>query len=123
MGRPVTLEIAQQKLRDVLASNKQGNLSIEVIQKVVSDFYSLNSNDLKGKKRNQKIVYPRQLAMYICREMTDYSTTEIGEAFGGRDHATVIHSLDKIQGLLLSDPALDSTIENLKRKIKEYSVK
>jgi chromosomal replication initiator protein len=55
--------------------------------------------------------------------MTDYSTTEIGEAFGGRDHATVIHSLDRINGLLLADPTLDSTIESLKRKIKENSAK
>jgi chromosomal replication initiator protein len=119
----VTLETAQKKLRDELASNRQANLSIEVIQKVVADFYSLNSNDLKGKKRNQKIVFPRQLAMFICREITDFSTTEIGEAFGGRDHTTVMHSIDKIQGLLIADPSLDSTVENLKRQIKELSTK
>jgi len=123
MGQPVTLEIAQQKLRDIFASRRQSNLSIEIIQKVVADFYSLSSNDLKGKKRNQKIVYPRQLSMYICREMTDFSTTEIGEAFGGRDHTTVMHSIDKIQGLLITNPSLDSTIENLKRQIKELSAR
>jgi chromosomal replication initiator protein len=123
MGQPVTLEIAQQKLKDIFASRRQANLSIEIIQKVVADFYSLGSNDLKGKKRNQKIAYPRQLSMYICREMTDFSTTEIGEAFGGRDHTTVMHSIDKIQGLLITDPSLDSTIENLKRKIKELNAK
>jgi len=123
MGQPITLEVAQQKLRDVFASRRQANLSIEIIQKAVSDFYSLSVSDLKGKKRNQKIVYPRQLSMFICREMTDFSTTEIGEAFGGRDHTTVMHSIDKIQGLLLTDPALDSTIENLKRQIKELSTR
>ena len=123
MGQPITLEVAQQKLRDVFASRRQANLSIEIIQKAVSDFYSLSVSDLKGKKRNQKIVYPRQLSMFICREMTDFSTTEIGEAFGGRDHTTVMHSIDKIQGLLITDPALDSTIENLKRQIKELSAK
>jgi len=123
MGQPVTLEIAQQKLRDIFASRRQANLSIEIIQKVVADFYSLSSNDLKGKKRNQKVVYPRQLSMYICREMTDFSTTEIGEAFGGRDHTTVMHSIDKIQGLLITNPSLDSTIENLKRQIKELNAK
>jgi chromosomal replication initiator protein len=123
MGQSVTLEIAQQKLRDVLASTRQANLSIEIIQKVIADFYSLSTNDLKGKKRNQKIVYPRQLAMFICRDITDFSTTEIGEAFGGRDHTTVMHSIDKIQGLLITDPSLDSTIENLKRQIKELSTK
>jgi chromosomal replication initiator protein len=123
MGQPVTVEIAQQKLRDVLASTRQANLSIETIQKVVADFYSLNSTDLKGKKRNAKVVYSRQLAMFICREMTDYSTTEIGESFGGKDHTTVMHSINKIQGLLITDPVLDSTIENLKRQIKEVSTK
>jgi len=123
MEQPVTLEIAQQKLRDVFASRRQANLSIEIIQKVVADFYSLSTNDLKGKKRNQKVVYPRQLSMFICREMTDFSTTEIGEAFGGRDHTTVMHSIDKIQGLLITDPALDSTVESLKRQIKELSAK
>jgi chromosomal replication initiator protein len=61
--------------------------------------------------------------MYICREMTDYSTTEIGETFGGRDHATVIHSIERINGLLITDPSLDSLIENLKRQIKELSAK
>jgi chromosomal replication initiator protein len=123
MGKPVTLEIAQQKLRDALVSSRQANLPIEVIQKAVTEMFSLSASDLKGKSRKQKIVYPRQLAMYVCREMTDFSTTEIGESFGGRDHATVIHSIDKIQALMLTDPQLDSTIENLKRKIKELSAK
>jgi chromosomal replication initiator protein len=68
-------------------------------------------------------VFPRQIAMFLCRELTDYSTTEIGEEFGGRDHTTVIHSIDKIQGLLLTDPTLDTLIENIKRKIKEQSAK
>ena len=121
IGQPITLEIAQKKLRDVLASTP--NLSIEIIQKAVADTYSLSISDLKGKKRNQKIVYPRQLAMYICREMTDFSTTEIGEAFGGRDHTTVMHSIEKIQNKFITDPSLDSIIENLKRTIKELSVK
>lgn len=61
--------------------------------------------------------------MYICREMTDFSTTEIGEAFGGKDHTTVMHSIEKIKSLFITDPSLDSTIENLKRTIKELSVK
>ena len=121
MGQPVTLEIARQKLRDVLASPRQANLSIENIIRVVAEFFSLTPNDMKGKKKTQNIVFPRQLAMYIGREITDYSTTEIGQAFGGRDHTTVMHSIDKIKGQLLTDPSLDSTIESLKRSIKEFS--
>jgi chromosomal replication initiator protein len=121
MGKPITLEIAQKKLRDVIATTP--NLSIETIQKAVADTYSLSVNDLKGKKRTQKIVYPRQLAMYICRDMTDFSTTEIGEAFGGRDHTTVMHSIEKIQNKFITDPSLDSIIESLKRTIKELRIK
>jgi chromosomal replication initiator protein len=121
MKQPITLEIAQKRLRDVIATAPV--ISIEIIQKAVADTYSLSVNDLKGKKRTQKIVYPRQLAMYICREMTDFSTTEIGEAFGGRDHTTVMHSIEKIQSLFITDPALDSKIEGLKRTVKELTVK
>jgi chromosomal replication initiator protein len=123
MKQPVTLEIAQQKLRDVLVSTRQANLSIENIIRVAADYYHLTQNDLKGKKKTQNIVFPRQIAMYIAREMTDYSTTEIGQAFGGRDHTTVMHSIDKIKAQLLTDPTLDSTIESLKRSIKEFSAK
>ena len=123
MGQPVTVEIAQQKLRDMLASTRQANMSIDNIQKIVAEQYNLSPNDLKGKKKTKNIVFPRQLAMFIAREITEYSTTELGEAFGGRDHATVLHSLEKIRGQLLTDHALSSQIDNLKRLIKEYSAK
>jgi len=123
MGKKVTLEIAQQKLKDVLTASKQSNLSMEIIQKIVASHFSISVNDLKGKKRSQNIVYPRQLAMFICREMTEYSSTEIGEAFGGRDHATVLYSLEKIRGRFVADASLDSTIDTLKRQIKDMATK
>jgi chromosomal replication initiator protein len=123
MDKPITLEIAQQRLRDAIVGPRQANLSIENIQRVVAEYFSLSPNDLKGKKKTQNIVFPRQLAMYVAREMTDYSTTELGQAFGGRDHTTVMHSLDKIKGQMLTDPSIDSTIESLKRLIKEFSAK
>ena len=123
MGKQVTLEIAQQKLKDVLISSKQSNLSMETIQKIVASHFSISVNDLKGKKRSQNIVFPRQLAMYLCREMTEYSSTEIGEAFGGRDHATVLYSLEKIRGRFVIDVNLDITIESLKKQIKEMAAK
>jgi chromosomal replication initiator protein len=93
------------------------------IIRVVSEYFALTPNDLKGKKRTQNIVFPRQLAMFIGREMTDYSTTELGQDFGGRDHTTVMHSIDKIKGKLITDPSLESTIESIKRLIKEFSAK
>ncbi|MCL2880188.1 MAG: DnaA/Hda family protein, partial [Treponema sp.] len=123
MGEPVTLQIAQEKLRDVLASTRQANISLDIIQKVIADFYNLSPNDLKSKKKSKKIYYPRQLAIYIATEITDFSQTEIGESFGGRDHTTIIHSRDKIKDQLLTDPALDAQIENLKRLVKEYTAK
>jgi chromosomal replication initiator protein len=123
MGQPITVENTQQQLRDVFASPRQANMSLDNIQRVVADYFSLSPNDLKGKKRTQNIVFPRQLSMYIAREITEYSTTEIGQAFGGRDHTTVMHSCQKIEDQIRSDPTMDSTIQSLKRLIKEYSAK
>ena len=121
MGKSITLEIARERLRDDLVSTKQSNMSIENIQKVIAEYFHLSTNDLKGKKKTKNIVFPRQLAIFITREITDFSTTEIGESFGGRDHTTILHSTEKIKGQLLTDPSLDSLIENLKRQVKEYS--
>ena len=123
VGKTITLEIAQQRLKDVFASPRQSNISIEIIQRVTAEKYHLSPNDLKGKKRTQSIVYPRQLAMYICREITEYTTTEIGQDFGGRDHTTVMYSCQRIEDLIRTDPSVDSTIQSLIRDIKDYSVK
>jgi chromosomal replication initiator protein len=121
--KPVTLEIAQDLLRDVFASPKQSNLSIDIIQREVAEHYRLSPNDLKGKKRNQSIVFPRQIAMYITRKLTEYSTIEIGQSFGGRDHATVLHSCDKIESLISADPKIDTEIQNIIQDIKTHGVK
>ena len=123
MGKPITVEIAQERLKNVFNGPRQANLSMDNIIRVVAEYFALTPNDLKGKKRSQNIVFPRQLAMYIGREMTDYSTTELGQDFGGRDHTTVMHSIDKIKGKLISDPTLESTIESIKRLVKEFSAK
>jgi chromosomal replication initiator protein len=123
VGKPITVEIAQQRLKDNFADRRQSNLSIEIIQRVVAEEFHLSPNDLKGKKRTQSIVYPRQLAMYIIRELTEYTTTEIGQAFGGRDHTTVMHACQKIEDRINSDPSMDSTIQRLIRAIKDYSAK
>ena len=123
VGKNITVEIAQQQLKDVFASPKQTNMSIEVIQRVTADYFSLSFNDLKGKKRTKNIAFPRQLAMYIAREITEFSTTELGLEFGGRDHTTVMHACQKIEERIRSDPTLDSVIKTLIRTIKEYSAK
>jgi chromosomal replication initiator protein len=123
VGKPITLEAAQQQLKDVFASPRQTNMSIDVIQRVVADHFSLLSSDIKGKKRSQTIVFPRHLAMFIAREITEFSTTEVGQSFGGRDHATVMHACQKIEERKRADPTLDSTIQNLIRMIKDTSAK
>jgi chromosomal replication initiator protein len=123
VDKTITVEIAQQQLKDVFASPRQSNMSIETIQRVVAEYYKLSFNDLKGKKRTQNIVLPRQISMYIAREITEYSLTEIGQTFGGRDHTTVMHACKIIEERIRSDPTMDSTIQTLIRMIKEYSAK
>jgi chromosomal replication initiator protein len=119
----ITLEIAQNQLKDVFSQSKHGNVTIDNILRVVADYYKLSYNDLKGKKRTKNIAMPRQIAMYIARDITEYSTTELGFEFGGRDHTTVMHACQKIEERLKLDPNLESTIQALVRSIKDYSSK
>ena len=121
--KDITLEIAQHQLKDVFSQSKHGNVTIDNILRVVADKYQLSYSDLKGKKRTKNIVFPRQVAMYIARDITEYSTTELGFEFGGRDHTTVMHASQKIEERLKLDPNLESTIQALVRSIKEYSAK
>ncbi len=123
VGMDITLEVAQQQLKDVFSQTRHGNVTIDHIIRAVSDAYKLSSNDLKGKKRTRSIVVPRQIAMYIAREITEYSTTELGLEFGGRDHTTVMHSCQKIDEQLKLDPTLDSKIQKLIQSIRQMSIK
>lgn len=120
MEQEITLENARHLLRDSFSDPKQGNITIEVIQKVIAEKYGISLSDLKGKKRNKNIVIPRQFAMFIARELTEHSTTEIGSEFGGRDHTTVLHSCQKVEEQLNTDPTVHTTLEMLKRAIKDY---
>jgi chromosomal replication initiator protein len=123
VNKPVTPAIAQRELKDIFADPKQGNLSMEIILRIVAEDRHLTPSDLKGKKRSAGIVRPRQIAMYLCRELTEHSLTEIGQVFGDRDHSTVLHSCRIIEEESRSDTNLYSTLERLKRTIKEYNVK
>jgi chromosomal replication initiator protein len=119
----ITLEIAQNQLKDVFSQSKHGNVTIDNILRVIADYYKLSYNDLKGKKRTKNIAFPRQVAMFIARDITEYSTTELGFEFGGRDHTTVMHACQKIEERLKLDPNLESTIQALIRAVKDYSSK
>lgn len=121
--KDITLEIAQNQLKDVFSQSKHGNVTIDNILRVVADYFKLSYNDLKGKKRTKNIAFPRQIAMFIARDITEYSTTELGFEFGGRDHTTVMHACQKIEERLKLDPNLESTIQSIIRVIKDYSSK
>jgi chromosomal replication initiator protein len=123
VGQPITPDKANEILIADFRSPRQANMSVELIQRVVAEYFSLSPNDLKGKKRSQNIVLPRHLSMYIARELTEYSTTEIGQAFGGRDHTTVMYSYKQIEERIRTDPTLEPTIEILKRLVKEAGTK
>jgi len=123
INKPVTMEIAQRMLKNKFADPKQGNMSIDIIQRVVAEAYNLTPNDLKGKKRTQAIIKARHMAIYLSRELTENSLTEIGQCFGDRDHSTIIHSHRTIEEGSRSDHNTYANVERLKRMIIEYNVK
>lgn len=120
INKNLTIEIAQQQLRDTFSSPLSGTITVDTIQKVIADFYKISISDIKSKKRDKKFVFPRQLALYISRELTEYSFSELGNEFGGRDHTTAMHSYEKIENMLKTDSSLNSTIQMLVRSIKDY---
>ncbi len=116
---PITVDMAKEALRDILALSQPQPLSIEDIQEGVARFFSLRPKDMLSKKRTQNIAFPRQIAMYLCRDLTDASLPQIGQAFGGRDHTTVIHSCSKIINQLEKDATLRSTLNKLQENLKK----
>ena len=117
----ITLEIVQQQLSKIYSSPGAGNVSIENIQKVVAENYQISVSELKGKKRDKKYIIPRFIAVYIAREMTEYSFTEIGNEFGGRDHSSIMHGYNQIVDKIQSDPSLNNKIKILIEDIKKYT--
>jgi len=123
VNKKITKGIAQNQLINIFTTTKQGNISIDIIQKKVAEYFNLSHIDLRGRKRTKAIAFTRQIGMYIARELTEYSTKEIGSDFGGRDHTTVMHAIQKIEGSLKSDPTMEATINNIIRTVKEHSSK
>ena len=118
LGRAVTLEFAQETLRDVWRAQQQA-ISIANIQKVVADYYGLQLREMLGKKRTRSLARPRQVAMALARELTEHSLPEIGDAFEGRDHTTVLHACRQIRTLMESDGKLHEDWDKLIRKLSE----
>ena len=118
-GRPMTEDLAQDVLKDVFPQGEVRQVSIERIQELVSDRFGLSLEELCGDKRSQNIVYPRQVAMYLSRELTDSSLPKIGKQFGGRDHTTVIHATSKIARMIREDRSVYNLVQELTARIKQ----
>jgi chromosomal replication initiator protein len=118
-GRPMSEDLAQDVLRDVFPQGEVPQVSIERIQELVSERFGLSLGELCGDKRSQNIVYPRQVAMYLSRELTDSSLPKIGKQFGGRDHTTVIHATSKIARMIREDRNVYNLVQELTARIKQ----
>ena len=118
-GRSMTVELAKEVLKDVFPQGDLAAVSIERIQTTVSDRFGVSLEELCGDKRSQNIVYPRQVAMYLSRELTDSSLPKIGKEFGGRDHTTVIHATSKIARLIKEDRSVYNLVQELTARIKQ----
>ncbi len=115
-GRPITLEFAKEALRDLLALQDK-LVTIENIQKTVADYFKIRQSDLLSRRKSRSIARPRQIAMALAKELTNHSLPEIGEAFGGRDHTTVLHACRKVKELRETDQQIEVDYSNLLRTL------
>lgn len=118
INEDITTHLAAEALKDIIPANRPRSITIQDIQLQVGQYYNLKLEDFKARKRTKAIAFPRQVAMYLSRELTDFSLPKIGEAFGGRDHTTVIHAHDKISEHLQQDQNFYKIINELTQLIK-----
>ena len=125
LNKDISLDIAKEQLKHIISSNNDtSGISIDLIIKVVSNYFNVSPSEIKGKNKNQSVVLPRQIAMYLCRKLTDYSTTEIGNEFGGKEHTTVMYNVQKMEARLKSsEKEINSVIDKLETQIKLESRK
>lgn len=122
-GSPITLELAQDCLKQILSGKSVENINHSTIMKVVSRYYDISPEQLVTQKRSRDVAFPRQVAMFLCRELTGMSLPKIGQIFGGRDHTTVMHACEKIQDEIENSAEVRRAIMEMKRNItgKQYS--
>ena len=118
-GRAMSVELSQDVLKDVFPQGEAAEVSIKRIQDLVAERFNMSLEELCGDKRSQNIVYPRQVAMYLSRELTDSSLPKIGKEFGGRDHTTVIHATSKIARLIREDRSVYNLVQELTARVKQ----
>ena len=118
-GTPLTVDSVQKILHDIIKIDDSTRITIESIQRVVADEFNLDIKDMKSKRRTDSVAFPRQIAMYLARILTDeFSTNAIGDAFGGRDHSTVMHACNKIKEKIDTDPYFNAKINQITKKIR-----
>ncbi|WP_024614018.1 chromosomal replication initiator protein DnaA [Clostridium sp. Ade.TY] len=118
-NREITVDLASEALKDIISKKQNKHITIEIIQDVVANYFNLRVEDLKSQRRTRNVSYPRQIAMYLSRKLTDMSLPKIGEEFGGRDHTTVIHAYEKISDNLNRDESLQHTIDDITKKLTQ----
>ena len=118
-NQDISIALAENSLKDIFSENASTPLTPDLIQQVVAEHYNIRVEDIQGSKKPKNIAFPRQVSMYLCRKLLDISLPKIGESFGGRDHTTVIHAITKIEKQLETDTALQKTIHQLEKDIKE----
>lgn len=118
-GKSITEELAEEALKDLVNTNKKKEITVDLIKDMVSKEFNIRIDDFDSKKRTREIAFPRQVAMYLTRELTDLSLPKIGDEFGGRDHTTVIHAYDKITNDIKNDMSLKIKIEKIIEELKK----
>ena len=116
-GREISLPLTQDVLRNVLQHDERA-VTIEVIQKFVADYFQLKLAELKSRNNSKSVAMPRQIAMYLCKSLTNASLPEIGKSFGGKHHSTVIHSIRKIEALRKRDGDFNTLLNNLSESLR-----
>ncbi|WP_079529047.1 chromosomal replication initiator protein DnaA [Halobacillus hunanensis] len=120
INRDINASLAAEALKDIIPSSKPRVITIEAIQEMVGEKYNVRLEDFPAKKRTKSIAFPRQIAMYLSRELTDFSLPKIGEEFGGRDHTTVIHAHEKISKMIATDQQLQKELDEIKEQLKAH---
>jgi len=117
-GKPVTVSVAEELLHEVLHEERRHSITIEIIQKRVAEYYDIRLADMTSKRRPENIAFPRQVAMYLARQLTGSSLNTIGEAFGGRDHGTILHACRQVKNRMETDPNVRQAVQYLERELQ-----
>ena len=116
-NKEIDIALAEEALKDIIAPGDAREITPELVIQIVADHFNLTTLDLTSQKRTKEVVYPRQIVMYLCRDIMGTPLQTVGKCLGGRDHTTIIHGADKIKTDLQNNPTLQNTIDILKKKI------